>query len=205
MRNPPAGSSALRSGSRRPRLLTPNSTRYSGRRYTACAPGRLRQPSSGSCSRNSRLVSASGTRSPGRRASRAAASSTSSVASSEAAASRTLPSAPLPMRDLYHRARMARARFRRPIAGTGLVLAPATAATAGQWSLMAGTGAAWSLPTSLAIEQQGFPKLELTAHYDNRPFDSPIQWVARVSLGTAAGAWELQFLHHKLYLSNLPP
>jgi hypothetical protein len=96
-------------------------------------------------------------------------------------------------------------RARRAVVGLALGLLPVGEGAATEWSLMAGAGAAQSLPAPLSIEQDGFPALDLTAHYDNRPFDSPPQWVLRISRRAGGGAWEFQHLHHKLYLSNRPP
>ena len=78
-------------------------------------------------------------------------------------------------------------------------------ARAADWKLTAATGAAHSFRTPLSIEQEGFPELRVSARYDNRPFETPIHWVLRLSLGRSGAAWELQHLHHKLYLRNRPP
>lgn len=86
--------------------------------------------------------------------------------------------------------------------GAILVLSPA-AAHAG-WRFTAATGFARSLPTRLTIDQAGFETLRLTARYGNRPFEMPLHWLLRVSRG-GESAWELQHLHHKLYLRNRPP
>lgn len=91
------------------------------------------------------------------------------------------------------------------LVGCGLACGIAPATRAADWTLSASTGAAWSFPTTLSIEQQGFPELRLSARYANRPFETPIHWVVRLSLRGNGGAWELQHLHHKLYLRNRPP
>jgi hypothetical protein len=83
------------------------------------------------------------------------------------------------------------------------LLAPA-ARDADAWTLAGGLGAAQSLPTPLSLEQEGFAPIELSASYGNRPFDSPPQWVLRLSARVQGGVWELQHLHHKLYLNNRP-
>jgi hypothetical protein len=113
----------------------------------------------------------------------------------------------LSSRSLYHRGAVERGTraARRAVVGLALGLLPVGERAGAEWSLMAGAGAARSLPTRLSIEQDGFPALDLSARYDNRPFDSPPQWVLRISRRAGGGAWELQHLHHKLYLGNRPP
>jgi hypothetical protein len=95
-----------------------------------------------------------------------------------------------------------------PWRGLAIALALAlllpTGRRADAWTLAGGVGGAKSLPTPLSIEQEGFPPIELSARYDNRPFDSPPHWMLRLSARVEGGIWELQYLHHKLYLSNRP-
>lgn len=83
----------------------------------------------------------------------------------------------------------------------GIAVSPAAA----EWRLEAATGAARSLTTPLSIEQDGFAELHLDAEYDNRPFDGAPYFMLRISRRSGAAAWELQHLHHKIYLRNLPP
>ena len=47
--------------------------------------------------------------------------------------------------------------------------------------------------------------IELTGSYETRPFDQPLYYSFRLSLRSPNSAWELQFTHHKMYLSNPPP
>ncbi len=94
---------------------------------------------------------------------------------------------------------------RRRVLSTGfLLLALAPGGARAEWRFAAATGFAKSLPTRLTIEQDGFPDLRLTARYDNRPFATPLHWMLRLSHGEEA-AWELQHIHHKLFLRNRPP
>jgi hypothetical protein len=65
-------------------------------------------------------------------------------------------------------------------------------------------GMAANAPTSLTIQQDGEPSLELTARYDTKAFEPPLYYAVRVSLRHPGRAWEVQFLHHKLLLSNPP-
>jgi hypothetical protein len=70
--------------------------------------------------------------------------------------------------------------------------------------LMGGT--AYNVPTPLTIQQAGFPDIHLTAHYDTKafgPFAPYYSW--RLDLWSKDGAWEVQQVHHRLFLSNTTP
>jgi len=66
-------------------------------------------------------------------------------------------------------------------------------------------GGALNANTRMRVEQEGEPDLSFTADFDSRSLEKPIYYVIRVSLADRTGAWELQFVHHKLTLSNPPP
>jgi hypothetical protein len=65
-------------------------------------------------------------------------------------------------------------------------------------------GSAWSVPTTLTVDQSGEERLSVDARWETRPFDSPPYYAARVGLWKNRRGWELQLLHHKLYLANPP-
>lgn len=65
-------------------------------------------------------------------------------------------------------------------------------------------GGAASLPATLAVSQDGEPDIEHTVTFRTKPFERPIYWALRAALEDPAGAWELQLLHHKLYLDDPP-
>lgn len=94
---------------------------------------------------------------------------------------------------------------RAPLAGAVLVALLGAGSAAAEWAVQASAGFAKSLKTPLSIEQDGFPELRLDAQYDNRPFDGSPYFLLRVSRRSGSGAWELQHLHHKIYLHNRPP
>jgi hypothetical protein len=74
-----------------------------------------------------------------------------------------------------------------------------------EWSFQAATGFGRSLETPLSIEQAGFPALRIDeARYENRPFEGSPYFMLRVAHRRGADAWELQHLHHKIYLDNRP-
>ena len=66
-------------------------------------------------------------------------------------------------------------------------------------------GAAWSVPTTLTIDQSDLERLSVDAEWETRPFDSPPYYAARIGLWKEGRGWELQLLHHKLYLADPPP
>jgi hypothetical protein len=73
------------------------------------------------------------------------------------------------------------------------------------WSVELRTGSAKSFSTNLEIEQTAFPKFEFNADYETRPFEDSWYYGWRVSRQNKKHAWELEFLHHKIYLTNNPP
>lgn len=73
------------------------------------------------------------------------------------------------------------------------------------WSIELRTGAAKSFTTALEIEQSALPKIDFDAHYENHPWEDSFYYGWRISRNSTKHAWEIEFLHHKLYLSNNPP
>jgi hypothetical protein len=63
-------------------------------------------------------------------------------------------------------------------------------------------GGALNAPTTLKIEQDGRTTIELDAEYETRSFDLPLYWAIRFDWGMTGSRWELQFVHHKIYLEN---
>src|SRR5437763_13595102 len=65
------------------------------------------------------------------------------------------------------------------------------------------TGSAYNIPTPLSIQQSGFPDLDLTARYQTKalgPFAPYYSW--RLDIWHGDAAWEVQQVHHRLFLSN---
>lgn len=67
------------------------------------------------------------------------------------------------------------------------------------------TGSAKSFSTKLEIEQSALSKFEFDADYETRPWDDAPYYGWRISRQSERHAWELEFLHHKIYLKNNPP
>jgi hypothetical protein len=75
--------------------------------------------------------------------------------------------------------------------------------TAQSLSIEAMGGTAYNFPTPLTVRQSGFPDIHLTAHYDTRPFGPYTPYYAwRLSLWNGAEGWELEQVHHRLFLAN---
>lgn len=85
-----------------------------------------------------------------------------------------------------------------------ILLAGACGANA-EWTLEVRGGSACNLRTPLTIHQSGHDDVRLTARYETRAFEPPLYWDLRVARWSGNHAWELEFIHHKLYLENEPP
>ncbi len=67
-----------------------------------------------------------------------------------------------------------------------------------------GTGLPFNIPMPLTIRQTGENTLHLIAQYDSHPFEVPIFWDWRISYWDSSSGWELEAIHHKLFLTNKP-
>lgn len=68
------------------------------------------------------------------------------------------------------------------------------------WSIDVSAGSAQSLPTRLVIRQQGEPDIDFIARYRTRPLAEVPYYDVRIG----RNGWELELVHHKLYLENRP-
>lgn len=74
-----------------------------------------------------------------------------------------------------------------------------------QWELeIFYPGSALNLPTELTIQQNGQEKITLVAEYDTKPFKESPYYAFRVGKWNKKSAWEVELVHHKLYLENPP-
>ena len=67
------------------------------------------------------------------------------------------------------------------------------------------TGSAYNVPTPLTIRQEGYPDIRMTAHYQTKPFGpfAPYySWRVNVWNDARTAAWEVQQVHHRLFLQN---
>jgi hypothetical protein len=66
-------------------------------------------------------------------------------------------------------------------------------------------GAPLNLSAPMAIRQEGARPLQLSGAYRADAWRAPIYWALRATRRTAAGAWSLELMHHKVYLDDPPP
>ncbi len=67
-----------------------------------------------------------------------------------------------------------------------------------------GAGLQHNVPLPLVIRQSGYPDLRLTGRFDTRPFAEVPYYDVKVGMARKPWAFELELVHHKLYLVNRP-
>jgi hypothetical protein len=85
-----------------------------------------------------------------------------------------------------------------------LLAAASTAAAERHWSIELLGGSAHNFSTPLTVRQDQEPELRLTARYATRPWSGAPYYALRLSRWTAETGWEVELVHHKLYLINRP-
>ena len=70
------------------------------------------------------------------------------------------------------------------------------------WSFEAHGGEVLNLPLPLTIRQDGFKEIQLRARFRSESFILPVYWDLRLSRWKNNKAFELEVIHHKLYLDN---
>jgi len=85
-------------------------------------------------------------------------------------------------------------------------LCPGSEAQArGRFSLELFGGVAVSANSTLTVRQDNEPELKVDANWDTRPLDQPFYWMFRFGYRLPKHGFEVQLIHHKLFLSNPPP
>lgn len=79
------------------------------------------------------------------------------------------------------------------------------AALRADWSLEVSGGSAVSVWTPLRIHQDAFPDIILNGKCTTRPFEEVPYYDVRIGADPGRARWELELVHHKLYLENRPP
>ena len=67
------------------------------------------------------------------------------------------------------------------------------------------SGLPYNVPLPLFISQSNQRSIRLTAEYNSEPFKIPIFWIWRIGYSDNKSMWELEAVHHKLFLKNKPP
>lgn len=75
---------------------------------------------------------------------------------------------------------------------------------AAQWRLEAWFGNAINARAPLTIHQDGQPDIRLTADWSTRPWRPTWYYAARIAKWSGERGWAFEYMHHKLYLDNLP-
>lgn len=89
------------------------------------------------------------------------------------------------------------------LVGGFLVMMPLLAKA--EWSLSVASGVDYNIPLRLRIRQNTYPNIIVkNARYNTYPFQSPPFYDIRLGKWYEGAAWELEFLHHKIYLQNGP-
>lgn len=65
-------------------------------------------------------------------------------------------------------------------------------------------GVPLNIPTTLTITQVGEPDIVHEAKWESRPFEQPLYWALRLRWQRERDGFELQLLHHKMFLDNPP-
>jgi len=74
----------------------------------------------------------------------------------------------------------------------------------GPWTAEIFGGSSYSFPTPLRIRQAGYEDIDITARYETKPFQKDPYYAWRIGKWNGDNAWELDFVHQKLYLENKP-
>lgn len=73
-----------------------------------------------------------------------------------------------------------------------------------KWAIEVFSGSAYNITTPLTIKQDGYEDIKLDARYDEKPLEGSPYYAWRISKWSEDRAWELELVHHKIYLSNRP-
>ena len=71
------------------------------------------------------------------------------------------------------------------------------------WSIEFHGGTVYNIPVPLTISQGNYPNINFTARYRTDAFEPPVYWNWRLSRWQKGKSWELELIHHKLYLDNI--
>ena len=68
-----------------------------------------------------------------------------------------------------------------------------------------GTGLQYNVPMPIVIRQAGQPDIRLTARFSTRPLHEVPYYDVKLGVVHRRWAYEIELIHHKLYLDNRPP
>lgn len=74
-----------------------------------------------------------------------------------------------------------------------------------RWSFELQEAVVYNVPLPLTIRQDGYPAIKVSgARYHTEPFTLPVYYDGRISRWQDDHSWEVEFIHHKIYLQNNP-
>ena len=65
-------------------------------------------------------------------------------------------------------------------------------------------GSAYNFSAPMTISQTGYQEIKIDSRWESKSFESPPYYLIRLALRKDQIQWELEFIHHKLYLKNKP-
>jgi hypothetical protein len=73
------------------------------------------------------------------------------------------------------------------------------------WTVEAMLGNAVNLPTTLTLDVDSAPMTDHRAEWQTRGFELPLYYAARIARVDSTRAWAIDFIHHKVHLTNTTP
>ena len=71
-----------------------------------------------------------------------------------------------------------------------------------RWSIEIQGSTAENISMPLHISQLGYSDININARFNSKSLSAPISWDWRISRWSGGQAWEIEAIHHKLYLEN---
>jgi hypothetical protein len=84
------------------------------------------------------------------------------------------------------------------------LLFPISTTAQHSWTVEISGGGAYSLKSPLTLRQKGYEDLEFDAEYATHSFQPPLYYSLRLARWKENRGWELELVHLKLQLTNLP-
>ncbi|MCX7986461.1 MAG: hypothetical protein N2662_05940 [Bacteroidales bacterium] len=72
------------------------------------------------------------------------------------------------------------------------------------WKIEINGGLPINFPSPLIIKQSGYPVISTWAKYYSEPFKLPVYWDIKLNRLENKVGYEIELMHHKLYLKNKP-
>ncbi len=85
-----------------------------------------------------------------------------------------------------------------------LLFAPVSALAEKTISFEVYSGFAYNLPTQLTVTEEGKEDVTLMADWETESFQDALYYGLRVGLWEDKKGWEIEFMHHKIKLTNAP-